>query len=69
MKMIRIDDPLFGKGSIREDGRALHPIYIYRAKKPSESKYDWDYFELVSTIPPDEAFRPLNKGGCPFVKA
>jgi branched-chain amino acid transport system substrate-binding protein len=69
MKMIPIDDPLFGKGSIREDGRALHPIYIYRAKKPSESKYDWDYFELVSTISAEEAFRPLNKGGCPFVKA
>lgn len=69
MKAIPIDDPLFGKGKIREDGRALHPIYIYRAKKPSESKYDWDYFELVSTIPPEEAFRPLEKGGCPFVKA
>jgi branched-chain amino acid transport system substrate-binding protein len=69
MKMIPIDDPLFGKGQIREDGRAVHPIYIYRAKKPSDSKYDWDYFELVSTIPPEDAFRPLNKGGCPFVKA
>jgi branched-chain amino acid transport system substrate-binding protein len=69
MKMIPIDDPLFGKGNIREDGRALHPVYIYRAKKPSESKYDWDYFELVSTVPAEEAFRPLNKGGCPFVKA
>jgi branched-chain amino acid transport system substrate-binding protein len=69
MKAILIDDSLFGKGKIREDGRALHPIYIYRAKKPSESKYDWDYFELVSTIPPEQAFRPLDKGGCPFVKA
>lgn len=69
MKAIPIDDPLFGKGKIREDGRALHDIYIYRAKKPSESKYEWDYFERVSTIPADQAFRPMDKGGCPFIKA
>ncbi len=69
MKAIPIDDPLFGPGKIREDGRALHAVYIYRAKKPSELKYDWDYFELVSTIPAEQAFRPLEKGGCPFVKA
>ena len=69
MKAIPIDDPLFGKGRIREDGRALHAIYIYRAKTPSESKYPWDYFERVSTIPGDQAFRPMDKGGCPFIKA
>jgi len=69
MKAIPIDDPLFGKGKVREDGRAVHAMYIYRAKKPSESKHDWDYFELVSTLPPEEAFRPMDKGGCPFIKA
>jgi branched-chain amino acid transport system substrate-binding protein len=69
MKAIPIDDPLFGKGIIRVDGRKLHPVYLYRAKTTAESKYDWDYFELVSTIKRDDAFRPLDKGGCPFVKA
>jgi branched-chain amino acid transport system substrate-binding protein len=69
MKALPTDDALFGKGSIRVDGRKLHPMYLYRAKTPEESKYDWDYFELVSTIKPEDAFRPLDKGGCPFVKA
>ncbi len=69
MKALPTDDALFGKGSIRIDGRTLHPMYLYRAKTPAESKYDWDYFALVSTIKPEDAFRPLDKGGCPFVKA
>ena len=69
MKAIPTDDPLFGRGIIRVDGRKLHPVYLYRAKTSAESKYDWDYFELVSTIKPEDAFRPLDKGGCPFVKA
>jgi branched-chain amino acid transport system substrate-binding protein len=69
MKALPTDDALFGKGSIRVDGRKLQPMYLYRAKTPDESKYDWDYFELVSTIKPEDAFRPLHKGGCPFVKA
>jgi branched-chain amino acid transport system substrate-binding protein len=69
MKAIPTDDPLFGKGSIRVDGRALHPIFLYRVKTPAESKSEWDVFSLVSTIPPEDAFRALDKGGCPFVKA
>ena len=69
MKAIPTDDALFGKGSIRADGRKLHPIFLYRVKTPAQSKYDWDYFELVSTIKPEDAFRSLEKGGCPFVKA
>ena len=69
MKAIPTDDPLFGKGKIRADGRAMHPIYLYKAKSPAESKYDWDDFALVSTIKPEDAFRPLDKGGCPFIKA
>ena len=44
-------------------------MYLYNAKSPAKSKCDWDYFELVSTIKPEDAFRPLDKGGCPFVKA
>ncbi len=69
MKAIPTDDPLFGKGIIRVDGRKLHPMYLYKAKTPADSKYDWDYFQLVATIKPEDAFRSLDKGGCPFVKA
>jgi branched-chain amino acid transport system substrate-binding protein len=69
MKAIPTNDPVFGKGFIRVDGRAMHPIFLYSVKSPAESKYDWDDFELASTIKPEDAFRPLDKGGCPFVKA
>ena len=66
MKAIPTDDPLFGKGIIRVDGRKLHPMYLYKAKTPADSKYDWDYFQLVATIKPEDAFRSLDKGECPF---
>ena len=69
MKATPTDDPLFGKGSIRADGRKLHPVYLMTAKTLAESKGDWDYFKLVATINPEDAWRPLDKGGCPFVKA
>ena len=68
MKSMPTDDPLFGKGSIRVDGRALHPAYLVQVKTPAESKYPWDYYKIVSTIPADEAFRPLKDGGCSLVK-
>lgn len=68
MKTIPTDDPLFGKGTIRIDGRKLHPMYLYKAKTPAESKYEWDYFQLISTIKPEDAFRPVDKGDCPIVK-
>jgi branched-chain amino acid transport system substrate-binding protein len=67
MKAMPTDDPLYGKGTIREDGRKLHPMFLYRVKTPQESKGEWDYFSLVSTIPADQAFRPLKDGGCPLV--
>jgi branched-chain amino acid transport system substrate-binding protein len=67
MKATPTDDPLFGKGSIREDGRKLHPMYLLEVKKPEESKGDWDYMKIVDTIPSDRAFRPLAEGGCPLV--
>jgi branched-chain amino acid transport system substrate-binding protein len=69
MKATPTDDPLFGKGRIREDGRHLHPVYLMQVKSPAESKGEWDAFKMVSTIAPDDAFRPLAKGGCAFVKA
>ena len=68
MKSMPTDDPLFGKGTIRVDGRALHPAYLVKVKTPAESKAPWDYYKIVSTIPADEAFRPLKDGGCSLVK-
>ena len=68
MKKRPTDDPLFGKGSIRADGRALHPIYLMETKTPAESHGPWDFFKLVDTIPAEQAFRPLSQGGCPLVK-
>ena len=68
MKQLPTDDPLFGKGSIRIDGRGIHPAYLVQVKKPSESKGDWDYLKVLATIPADEAFRPLKDGGCDLVK-
>ncbi|TDR94843.1 amino acid/amide ABC transporter substrate-binding protein (HAAT family) [Enterovirga rhinocerotis] len=68
MKELPIDDALFGKGSIRVDGRAIHPMYLYEVKKPEESKGEWDMYKVVATIPTEEAFRPLKDGGCPLVK-
>jgi ABC-type branched-subunit amino acid transport system substrate-binding protein len=68
MKEMPTDDPLFGKGSIRADGRKIHPAYLFEVKKPSESKYPWDYYKLIATIPADEAFIPLEKSACPMVK-
>ena len=68
MKEMPTDDPLFGKGTIREDGRKIHPAYLFEVKKPQDSKYPWDYYNLVATIPADEAFIPLEKSACPLLK-
>ncbi len=68
MKEMPTDDPLFGKGSIRVDGRKIHPAYLVEVKKPAESKGPWDYYKVRTTIPADQAFRPLADGGCPLVK-
>jgi len=68
MKEMPTDDPLFGKGTIRADGRKVHPAYLFEVKKPSESKGPWDYYKLRSTIPGEQAFRPIDQGDCPLVK-
>ncbi|WP_294533125.1 ABC transporter substrate-binding protein [uncultured Rhodoblastus sp.] len=68
MKSLPTDDQAFGKGSIREDGRKIHPAYLLQVKKPEESKYPWDYARIVATIPAEEAFRPLSQSECPLVK-
>ena len=69
MKAMPTDDDCFGPGSIRADGRKLHPAYLFRVKAPAENRGPWDYYDLVATIPADQAFRPLAEGGCPLVGA
>ena len=67
MKAMPTDDPLFGKGLIRPDGRNIHPAYLFEVKKPEESKYPGDVYKLRATIPADEAFRPMKDDNCPMV--
>jgi branched-chain amino acid transport system substrate-binding protein len=68
MKETPTDDPLFGKGTIRADGRKIHDMYLFEVKKPAESKAPWDYYKLRATIPAAQAFRPIDQGDCPLVK-
>lgn len=68
MRAAPIEDALFGTVTVRADGRAVHPMYVYRVKAPAESHAEWDLYAPVSTIPADQAFRPLADGGCPLVK-
>jgi branched-chain amino acid transport system substrate-binding protein len=68
MKEMPTDDPLFGQGIIRADGRKIHDAYLFEVKKPNESKGEWDLYKLISKIPGDQAFRPLDAGGCALVK-
>ncbi len=67
MKEMPTDDPLFGKGYIRADGRKIHPAYLFQVKSPAESKYPGDDYILKATVPAEEAFRPLKEGNCPLV--
>ena len=67
MKASSAEDPVYGKVTIRPDGRAMHPVYLLQAKAPQESKEPWDYFKIVSTIPAERAFRSLEQGHCPLV--
>lgn len=69
MKAMPTDDDCFGPGRIREDGRKIHPAYLFEVKKPSESKHDWDLYKLIGTTPAEDAFRPLSDNACPMVKA
>src|ERR1700733_10432960 len=68
MKKFKGRDKLFGDVTIRQDGRVIHPVYLFEVKKPEESKYPYDYYKLVSTIAADQAFRPMAEGGCSLVK-
>ena len=68
MKANPLDDFYAPGARLREDGRLIHPIYLFQVKTPAESRYPWDYYKLISPISPDHAFRPLSEGGCPFVQ-
>ncbi len=67
MRRAPIEDPLFGTVTVRPDGRAVHAMYVFRVKSPAQSTSRWDLYTLVSTIPPELAFRPVGEGGCPLV--
>ncbi|OYY13187.1 MAG: ABC transporter permease, partial [Rhizobiales bacterium 35-68-8] len=62
------EDPLFGKTHLREDGRVVHHMMLVEVKKPAESKGPFDYYKILATIPPEEAFRPLSGSDCPLVR-
>ncbi|MDB5557127.1 MAG: transporter permease [Enterovirga sp.] len=68
MKATPTDDILFGKGSIREDGRKIHDAFLLEVKKPEESKGEWDVAKILAKVPADQVWRPLDQGGCPLVK-
>ena len=68
MKATPIHDFFAKNGHIREDGRMVHDMYLFEVKKPDESKGDWDLYNLLATVPGDEAFRPMSEGGCPYIK-
>jgi branched-chain amino acid transport system substrate-binding protein len=68
MKELPTDDPLFGKGPLRADGRRIIPAYLFEVKKPEESKGPWDYYKLIATIAPEDAAKPLEASECPLVK-
>ena len=67
MRATPINDFFAKNGKIRIDGRMVHDMYLFEVKKPSESRNEWDLYKLIATVPGDEAFRPLDKGGCPLV--
>jgi branched-chain amino acid transport system substrate-binding protein len=69
MKATPTSDPLFGQGTVRQDGRKIHPMYLFEVKAPKESKAPWDYYKLRATISADQAFRPLSESDCPLVKS
>jgi branched-chain amino acid transport system substrate-binding protein len=67
MKAMPTDDILFGKGSVRADGRKMHDAFLLEVKKPEESKGEWDVAKILAKVPADQAFRPMSEGNCPLV--
>ena len=68
MKAMPTEDPLFGKGYIRADGRKIHPLYLVEAKRPEQSSFKWDLLNVLASVPGEQAFRPMEAGNCPLLK-
>jgi branched-chain amino acid transport system substrate-binding protein len=68
LKKTKINDMFAKNGYIRQDGRMVHDMYLMQVKKPEESKYPWDYYNVKSIIPAEQAFQPLSKSTCPMIK-
>jgi branched-chain amino acid transport system substrate-binding protein len=68
MREVPIEDEVVRNAKLREDGRMVHDLYVFQVKKPAESKGEWDLYDLVATIPGDQAFRPLAQSACPAIK-
>ena len=64
MKRLPTDDDCFGPGTVRADGQHMHPVFLFEAKTPAESKGPWDLYKLLQTLPPEAVWRPLTEGGC-----
>ena len=69
MKAMPAEDDVFGRSAVRADGRVMHTAYLFEAKAPQDSRGAWDYYKVVAAVPPEEAFRPLNEGGCSLIGA
>ncbi|HBK08317.1 MAG TPA: ABC transporter permease [Acetobacteraceae bacterium] len=69
MKAMPTDDPLFGKGAVRKDGRVIHDMHLFEVKSPEHSKEPWDYYLHRRTVPAAQAFRPIDQGGCKFAQS
>ena len=63
-----VNDFMTKNGWIRQDGRLVRDMYLFRVKSPEEAKYKFDYYQLLATIPGEEAFKPMEEGGCPLLK-
>ena len=68
MKATPTEDPLFGRGTVRQDGRKIHPVHLMEVKSPEESRGEWDFFKRVGGVPAEDAYRPLAEGRCPLVQ-
>jgi len=66
MKEMPTEDPMFGRGQVRADGREIHACHLYQVKAPAESRGPWDYYRRLRSIPAEQAFRPVAEGGCPM---
>jgi branched-chain amino acid transport system substrate-binding protein len=69
MKALPTDDDAFGPGSVRADGRKLHPAYLFEVKATGESRAPYDYYKLLQSVPADQAFRPMADGGCALARS